>query len=275
MASGFQAREFGLGLYMTAAQRAEINRRRDGKCYKNTWDAESLRGTANKPRIEDDEDPLLRWFRFGANHDGYWSNSHMKLQLEDVIDCLIVVFPHFDFIFLFDQSAGHTKRREDGLSVSNMNAGLGGKKPTMHDTKIQEVGPHQARLLELNLPSLSIGDSQCLVFPSEQEAEDAAGPFWMSSQQRRADRADQITGRKKRAKSGLELLKEILASGFDTMRRRYLKSELLAIAGERGIPIEVEEDYVAHGDQGWCGKPKGMKQVLFERGWIDPDIPHG
>jgi hypothetical protein len=62
----------------------------------------------------------------------------MKLQLEDVIDCLVVVFPQFDIIFLFDQSAGHTKRREDGLSVTNMNAGFGGKRPTMHDTKLHE-----------------------------------------------------------------------------------------------------------------------------------------
>jgi hypothetical protein len=190
MASGFQAREFGLGLPMTATQRAEVNSRREGKSYKNTWDAESLQGTAKKSPIEDD--PLLRWFRFGANHDGYWLNSHMKLQLEDVIDCLAVVYPQFDFIFLFDQSAGHTKRREDGLAVANINAGFGGKKPTMHDTKLHEVGPHQPRLRELDLPFLSIGDTQSLIFPAQEAAQDATGPFWMSLPQRREGREDQF-----------------------------------------------------------------------------------
>jgi hypothetical protein len=271
MASGFQAREIGLGLRMTVVQRADINSRREGKFYKNSWDAESLHGTAKKPQIADDEDPLLRWFRFGANHDGYWSNSHMKLQLEDVIDCLVVVFPQFDIIFLFDQSAGHTKRREDGLSVTNMNAGFGGKRPTMHDTTLHEVGPHGARLCELNLPLLSIGDSQCLVFPSQEAAEDTTGPYWLSVPQRRAMRVDRIKGRIKRQKTVLDLLKEVQASGFDTMKRRFLKSELLVIAVERGISVEVEEDLV---DEGWCGKAKGLKQVLFERGWINPDVPH-
>ena len=25
-------------------------------------------------------------------------------------------------------------------------------------------------------------------------------------------------------------------------------------------------------DEGWCGKPKGMKQILWERGLLDPDL---
>ena len=59
------------------------------------------------------------------------------------------------------------------------------------------------------------------------------------------------------------------------MRRRFLKSELLVIAGERGISTEVEEDFVEKKNEGWCGRPKGLKQVLFERGFVNPDVPHG
>ena len=33
------------------------------------------------------------------------------------------------------------------------------------------------------------------------------------------------------------------------------------------IDIEIEEELV---DEGWVGSPKGLKQVLWERGWIDP-----
>ena len=43
----------------------------------------------------------------------------MKLQLEDVFDVLVEVFPEFDFLFLFDQSSGHTKMRVDGLNTKN------------------------------------------------------------------------------------------------------------------------------------------------------------
>jgi hypothetical protein len=45
----------------------------------------------------------------------------------------------------------------------------------------------------------------------------------------------------------------------------------LVIAAERGIPVEVEKELV---DEAWCRKAKGLKQVLFERGWINPDVPH-
>jgi hypothetical protein len=60
MASGFQAQEIGLGIFMTVVQRAEINHRREGKFYKNSWDAKSLHGNSKMPQIADDEDPLLR-----------------------------------------------------------------------------------------------------------------------------------------------------------------------------------------------------------------------
>jgi hypothetical protein len=143
-----------------------------------------LKLSAESLFLNTDKDPLLLWFPFGANHDGHWSNSHMKLQLlKDVNDHrLVVVFPQFDFLFIY-LSAGHTKRHECRLSVANMNAGNGGKKPTMHNTKLHEVGPHRPRLCELNSPSLAIGDTQSLIFASPDAAEDATGPFWLSSPQ--------------------------------------------------------------------------------------------
>jgi hypothetical protein len=61
-------------------------------------------------------------------------------------------------------------------------------------------------------------------------------------------------------------LKEVHTSGLKTMKRRYIKSKLLAIAGEQRILLEVEELHIAKADLGWRRKPKGLKQVLFERG---------
>ena len=44
-----------------------------------------------KPDITDD--PTLRFFEAGVNKEGYWTNSHVKIQLKDVMDCLSVVLP--------------------------------------------------------------------------------------------------------------------------------------------------------------------------------------
>jgi hypothetical protein len=46
----------------------------------------------------------------------------MVLQLEDCIDCLTMLHPVFDYLFLFDHSCGHDQQQEDGL-----NAGGGAK----------------------------------------------------------------------------------------------------------------------------------------------------
>jgi hypothetical protein len=50
-----------------------------------------------------------------------------------------------------------------------------------------------------------------------------------------------------------------MASGF-------MKEDLVALCGPRNICTTVEEQKVK---EGWLGKPKGMLQVLWERGWID------
>ena len=39
------------------------------------------------------------------------------------------------------------------------------------------------------------------------------------------------------------------------------------LASSHGIVMEIEEDEVI---QGWLGKPKGLLQILWECGWIDP-----
>lgn len=43
-------------------------------------------------------------------------------QLEDVIDCVKVTLgTTYDYVFLFDSSSGHAKKRSDGLDVKAMN----------------------------------------------------------------------------------------------------------------------------------------------------------
>jgi hypothetical protein len=85
-------------------------------------------------------------FEYGANAEGYWVYEHMVLQVEDCVDCLKVLYPEHDFLFLLDHSCGHDRQRQDGLNVENMNKSYGGNKPKLRDTYIAQergfLGPY-------------------------------------------------------------------------------------------------------------------------------------
>ena len=117
MVSAHQAREFGLGLgeLLTDNVSKEVNQRRKGKKCESVEDAKSLCPDIEvKPMLT--SDPLMRHFHAGQNKDGHWSSSHAKLQLEDVTNALSMVHPRHNFAFKFDQSAGHTEKRKNGLA---------------------------------------------------------------------------------------------------------------------------------------------------------------
>jgi len=44
----------------------------------------------------------------------------MVLQLEDCVKVLKVMYPQYNFLFLFDHSCGHDRQRDDGLNIENM-----------------------------------------------------------------------------------------------------------------------------------------------------------
>jgi len=45
-------------------------------------------------------------------------------------------------------------------------------------------------------------------------------------------------------------------------------NELHILASNHGVAIETEEDEII---QGWMNKPKGLLQILWEQGWINPN----
>ena len=167
MVSAYQSREFGLGMgeKITPAVLTAVNLLKSGQDYLSVSDAMLLNNSNSKKDLTDD--PSRLFFETGANRQGYWSNSRTKLQLEDVFDCLSVLYPEFDFIVLFDQSSGHCKLRDDGLNAHKMNVSYGGRVPKMHSTIVKEIGNYTSLL--------TIGDTQAMVF---QENDD--GPFWMN-----------------------------------------------------------------------------------------------
>ena len=60
----------------------------------------------------------------------------MVIQLEDVVDCL-KLYPQYDYVFLFDNRYGNSKKRTGGLDATSMNRLFGGTQPRMRKTFIK------------------------------------------------------------------------------------------------------------------------------------------
>jgi len=255
MISAFQSREFGFGMTLTEAQLQTVNAERAGTKYKDEEAATAKRGTALKQPLT--SSPFVLEFEYGVSAEGYWMYESMVLQLEDCADVVKTLYPQYQFLFLFDHSCGHDKAREDALNVRNMNKGFGGSKPKMHDTVIHKakgyLGPFE------HDKKLRVGDIQSMVFRAEDE-----GPFWLKPEQREATRHDELLTMSKSHKFNKGELQTQLAARGITARGNA--EQVRAVARQNGLPLEYEKQDVNYG---WEGKPKGIEQVLWERGWID------
>jgi hypothetical protein len=155
MISGFQCRLFGFGRPMTEEELKQVNDMREGQDY---WDSEAAievhkTPTAKKSKLK--ESPFIRSILIGANNDGYWNAKHMSIQLEDITDYLKVLYPEIEFVFLFDNSQGHSRKRDDGLDAAAMNVGFGGAQPRMRATTIS---PKEGHLGSNDPLLLKVGD---------------------------------------------------------------------------------------------------------------------
>ncbi len=50
------------------------------------------------------------------------------------------------------------------------------------------------------------------------------------------------------------------------VRRYYSKKEVHQIARDNGLELTYQHPEIR---EGWVGKPKGLLQVLWERGWVN------
>jgi hypothetical protein len=116
------------------------------------------------------ESPSVKLFDLGANDEGHWGCDHMVPQLEDCVDCLKAAHPDVDFVFWFNHSSGHSKKRQGGLDGGNVNSGFGGAQPVMRNNSVILqttdgcIGPHDL--------IMSVGMTQSVVFLPAHE-----GPF--------------------------------------------------------------------------------------------------
>ena len=111
---------------------------------------------------------------------------------------------------------------------------------------------------------LNVGDVQ-----SMQYEDGDAGPFYLSDVERERKRNDRQSGETEKKKyTRLQLIKKINEKSPLTKAKGNLK-DIQAIAQTLQIPIEFERERT---EEGWMSKQKGMLQVLWERGFIDPSL---
>ena len=129
-------------------------------------------GSALKKDLK--KSPFLVYFEYGESKEGYWNYGHMVCQFEDCVDVLKILHPTYHFVFLFDQSSGHSKQRPDGLNATRMNKSFGGRNTLMRETKIETVQGYLGTYNSILHP----GDTQHLTFLQSDQ-----GPFWLTSTQ--------------------------------------------------------------------------------------------
>ena len=97
-----------------------------------------------------------------------------------------------------------------------------------------------------------------------------SGPFYFSSEEKDARRTDvrcNDTQVKKFTKS--QLIEKIIEKSNGLTQPKGSLKDIQAIANRLHIPLQFQKTKII---EGWELKPKGMLQVLWERGWIDPDL---
>jgi hypothetical protein len=169
------------------------------------------------------------------------------------------LLPEFDVLFLFDHSCGHDRKRPDGLSAPKMNKGHGGAQPKMRRSKLESqdyLGPF--------FPcTLAVGDFQYMSYKDSD-----SGPFYLSNAQRENLKEDRPTGKWKEGvdRKKLDLQEALKAIG---VRSKGNRMHLAKLCVQNNIPVVERIEIMV---EGWMGKPKGMLQILWERGFIDKNM---
>ena len=260
MVSAFNSRVFGFGMLIDDIDWPKVNQNRSGKRYADEEAATEVLGNASKCDLSRDNNPFVKTFGVGVNFDGYWNHHQMSVQFEDVHDIVSIMYPNADVEYYFDHSSCHDKLRENGLNAKDMNREYGGAQRCMRDSTITNgcLGQHN--------PKLAVGDIQRMVF-----TEDDVGPFWMTPEQRELTKYDRPTGASKTFnKKRSELIRDLKRADVELPRRRFLIADLRTFAAQHGIATTYDQQLK---EEGWVNKPKGLLQVLWERGFIDSSIP--
>lgn len=214
--------------------------------------------STQKPKLT--SSPFTSFFHYGANQDGYWNYNTMVLQFEDVVNFLTCLFGNkYEYIFYFDHSSGHDRNRPDGLNANELNKYFGGKQTKMRKSEIKNVSylgtfDHADKLI--------VGQTQSMIFePGD------AGPFYYSNDEKERRKNDIETNEEVRKKYSRAFLIDKIKEKTGLQQVQGTLKEVQESATKLNIPIDFTTKKIL---EGWAGKPKGMLQILWERGFLDP-----
>ena len=182
-------------------------------------------------------------------------------QVPNTRDALV---REYDYAFGFDWSNGHDRKKPDALDIKDMRSGPSPNARHMRESKIESeeyLGPHDHDL------KLRVGDVQKMQFEDKNHfGQEQRGPQLWSEEQRQ-NRISVVQG-KRLVDKNKEDMKADLANRqmFTAGTAKQLKERCLAA----GITLQKEVDHVAV--QGFIGIAKGMYEILWERGFIDPNV---
>ena len=263
MISTFMSRFMGFATNLSSEQVQVINDYRQSVSpqYVAADAATEVLASTVKPKLDANTfwSPICQLLDLGKDRGTFWDYQKCVLQIEDVVDCVCALYPGHDVVLLVDQSSGHMKSDNDALNANAMNATSGGSQRLMRDTVMSDgcLGPFTHEF------KLKLYETQSMTF-----MEDDRGPFHLLDKDRIKTKYDVATAEvidKKKNKS--ELLKDIKEKGVEV--KKYLPmNELIQIANN--INVSISKSVPVLSQQGWVGTPKGLRQVLWERGWLDP-----
>jgi hypothetical protein len=125
--------------------------------------------------------------------------------MEDVVNCLQVLYPQVDVVFLFDHCQRHARKQTGALNAHLTGRAYGVVHPIMSGTTTLNaegyLGPHS--------PHLNVGDT--LTFTVEA---DDCGPWHLTPKQRKLQRHNRRTGEIKGVKRSKKILLKGLSSRY-------------------------------------------------------------
>ena len=66
------------------------------------------------------ESLFVHYFQFVANQEDYWDYNYIIPHLDDFIDYLNVLYPKYNYAYLFNNSSGRVKNCSDALHIIHM-----------------------------------------------------------------------------------------------------------------------------------------------------------
>eukprot|EP00732_Lithocolla_globosa_P001261 Lithocolla_globosa_v1_NODE_597_length_3629_cov_4.882205.p1 type:complete len:792 gc:universal NODE_597_length_3629_cov_4.882205:2932-557(-) len=276
MVSAFQDEIRGFGLPMTPEELFGFNQ----------W-----RKARGKAPVQDS--PGLRFLLYGKDKEGYWNNEKMKIQVEDVMDAIEYLYDDKQQIIEVDWSSGHAMHKPDGLHVSNMNVSYGGKQKKLRESIVTQdcLGNSKAimtwhgRQIDLKLQP---GDVQSMIFKegdpppwyfpdcppydaihAKKPKKTISEKAQKKSKGKRQQAVSSATAAAVAASSISESIAGVSPSVASAVKAAASAASAAVTAArdaEGELPFNETDNII----EGYIGKAKGKKQILWERGlWLD------